>query len=94
MVMKREKVNNKYTKKQLEVDFIADLGSKRYYIQSAHSLSSIEKINQEIVSLLNIDDSLKKIIIVKDRIKPFLDENGILTINLFDFLLNKKSLDL
>lgn len=94
MVMKREKVNNKYTKKQLEVDFIANLGSKRYYIQSAHSLSSIEKINQEIVSLLNIDDSLKKIIIVKDRIKPFLDENGILTINLFDFLLNKKSLDL
>ena len=55
---------------------------------------SIEKINQEKASLLNIDDSFKKIIIVKDRIKPFLDENGILTINLFDFLLNKESLDL
>ena len=56
MVMKREKVNNKYTKKQLEVDFIANLGSKRYYIQSAHSLPSIEKINQEKASLLNIDE--------------------------------------
>lgn len=93
MVIKRENVNNKDIKKQLEVDFIANLGSKRYYIQSAYSLPSIEKINQEKASLLNIDDSFKKIIIVKDRIKPFLDENGILTINLFDFLLNKESLD-
>ncbi|EFQ48193.1 ATP-binding protein [Lactobacillus iners] len=94
MVMKRENINNKDTKKQLEVDFIANLGSKRYYIQSAYSLPSIEKINQEKASLLHIDDSFKKIIIVKDRIKPFLDENGILTINLFDFLLDKNSLDL
>ena len=93
MVMKREN-NNKDTKKQLEVDFIANLGSKRYYIQSAYSLPSIEKVNQEKASLLNIDDSFKKIIIVKDRIKPFLDENGILTLNLFDFLLDKHSLDL
>lgn len=94
MVMKRENINNKDIKKQLEVDFIANLGSKRYYIQSAYSLPSIEKINQEKASLLHIDDSFKKIIIVKDRIKPFLDENGILTINLFDFLLDKNSLDL
>lgn len=94
MVMKRENVNNKDIKKQLEVDFIANLGNKRYYIQSEYSLPSIEKINQEKASLLNIDDSFKKIIIVKDRIKPFLDENGILTINLFDFLLNEESLDL
>lgn len=94
MVIKRENINNKDIKKQLEVDFIANLGGKRYYIQSAYSLPSIEKINQEKASLLNIDDSFKKIIIVKDRIKPFLDENGILTINLFDFLLNKESLDL
>ena len=93
MVMKRENVNNKDIKKQLEVDFIANLGSKRYYIQSAYSLPSAGKTNQEKASLLNIDDSFKKIIIVKDRIKPFLDENGILTINLFDFLLNKESLD-
>lgn len=94
MVIKRESNKNKDIKKQLEVDFIANLGNKRYYIQSAYSLQSIEKINQEKASLLNIDDSFKKIIIVKDRITPFLDENGILTINLFDFLLNKESLDL
>ena len=94
MVMKRENVKNKDIKKQLEVDFIANLGSKRYYIQSAYSLPSIEKTNQEKVSLLNIDDSFKKMMIVKDRVKPFLDENGILTMNLFDFLLNKESLDL
>jgi len=94
MVIKRESNKNKDIKKQLEVDFIANLGNKRYYIQSPYSLQSIEKINQEKASLLNIDDSFKKIIIVKDRITPFLDENGILTINLFDFLLNKESLDL
>ena len=94
MVIKRESNKNKDIKKQLEVDFIANLGNKRYYIQSAYSLPSIEKINQEKASLLNIDDSFKKIIIVKDRVKPFLDENGILTINLFDFLLDKDSLDL
>lgn len=94
MVLKRENdKNNKDIKKQLEVDFIANFGSKRYYIQSAYSLPSMEKINQERVSLLNIDDSFKKIIIVKERIKPFLDEHGILTINLFDFLLNKASLE-
>ncbi len=94
MVIKRESKKNKDIKKQLEVDFIANLGDKRYYIQSAYSLPSIEKINQEKASLLNIDDSFKKVIIVKDRIKPFLDENGILTINLFDFLLDKDNLDL
>ncbi|NVP23602.1 ATP-binding protein [Treponema phagedenis] len=95
MVIKRENdKNNKDIKKQLEVDFIANLGSKRYYIQSAYSLPSIEKINQEKASLLNIDDSFKKIIIVKDKVKPFLDEHGILTINLFDFLLDKDSLDI
>ena len=95
VVMTREKdKNDKDVRKQREVDFIANLGTKRYYIQSAYSLPSAEKAEQEKKSLLNIDDSFKKIIIVKDRIKPFLDENGILTINLFDFLLDKDSLDL
>ena len=94
MVVKREKdKNNKDIKKQLEVDFIANLGSKRYYIQSAYRLPSVEKMNQEKASLLTIDDSFKKIIIVNDRVKPFLDKHGILTMNLFDFLLNKESLD-
>lgn len=94
-VIKREYgSNDKDVKKQLEVDFIANLGSKKYYIQSAYSLSSKEKLEQEKASLINIDDSFKKIIVVKDRIKPSLDEHGILTINLFDFLLDMDSLDL
>lgn len=94
MVMTREKdKNDKDIRKQREVDFIANIGTKRYYIQSAYSLQSLEKAEQEKKSLLNIDDSFKKIIIVKDRVKAFLDDNGIVTINLFDFLLNKDSLD-
>ncbi len=94
-VIKRESgPNDKDVKKQLEVDFIANLGSKKYYIQSAYSLPSKEKFEQEKASLINIDDSFKKIIVIKDRIKPLLDEHGILTINLFDFLLDMDSLDL
>lgn len=94
VVMTREKdKNDRDVRKQREVDFIANLGTKRYYIQSAYSLPSAEKAEQEKKSLLNIDDSFKKIIIVKDRVKAFLDDNGIVTINLFDFLLNKDSLD-
>ena len=94
VVMTREKdKNDKDVRKQREVDFIANLGTKRYYIQSAYSLQSLEKAEQEKKSLLNIDDSFKKIIIVKDRVKAFLDDNGIVTINLFDFLLNKDSLN-
>ena len=94
-VIKRENgPNDKDVKKQLEVDFIANLGSKKYYIQSAYSIPSKKKLEQEKASLINIDDSFKKIMVVKDRIKPSLDEHGILTINLFDFLLDIDSLDL
>lgn len=94
-VIKRENgPNDKDLKKQLEVDFIANLGSKKYYIQSAYSIPSKKKLEQEKASLINIDDSFKKIMVVKDRIKPSLDEHGILTINLFDFLLDIDSLDL
>ena len=80
-------------KKQLEVDFIANLGSKRYYIQSALSLSTEEKVKQEKVSLININDSFKKIILVKDIIKVKRDEDGIVTMNVYDFLLNDNSLE-
>lgn len=94
VVMTREKdKNDKDVRNKREVDFIANLGTKRHYIQSAYSLPSVEKTEQEKASLLNIDDSFKKIIIVKDRVKAFLDDNGIVTMNLFDFLLNKDSLD-
>ena len=84
---KRERV-------QLEIDFIATLGSKKYYLQSALSLPDEDKVKQEQAPLLNVHDSFKKIIIVKDITKPQRDENGIVTINLYDFLLNENSLDL
>jgi predicted AAA+ superfamily ATPase len=83
-----------FEKKQLEVDFVANLGRKRYYIQSALSLPTEEKIEQENASLLNINDSFKKIIITKDIIKTRSDENGITTISLYNFLLNDNSLEL
>lgn len=79
--------------KHLEIDFVANLGSRRIYIQSAFQMPNAEKIKQEKASLLAIKDSFKKIIIVKDVIKPFQDEDGILTIGLFDFLQNSNSLE-
>lgn len=83
-----------YEKKRLEVDFIANKGSLKYYIQSAYSLPSDSKIRQEKSSLLNINDSFKKIIIVKDVIKPKIDDNGIVSMSLYDFLLDENSLSL
>ncbi|MCI1732981.1 MAG: ATP-binding protein [Bacteroidales bacterium] len=79
---------------QYEVDFVANMGSKRYYIQSALNISDPEKMSQETFSLNHIPDSFKKIIIVKDDISPWHNERGILILSLFDFLLNPDSLDL
>ena len=79
-----------WQRKQLEVDFVVNEGSQRYYIQSALALPDEEKRKQEMASLLRINDSFKKIIIVKDDIKPWTDENGILTIGLIDFLMDVK----
>ena len=84
----------KWSRTQLEVDFIANLGSKKYYVQSALSIPDREKEIQESRSLMNINDSFKKIIIVKDHIMPRRNEDGILTIGLFDFLRKEDSLDL
>lgn len=78
----------------LEIDFVANLGRHRYYIQSAYSLPTPEKLAQEKASLLALGDSFKKIIITKDIIRPTNDDNGILTIGLFDFLLDENSLKL
>jgi predicted AAA+ superfamily ATPase len=86
--------DGKWSRTQLEVDFIASLGSKKYYVQSALSIPNREKEIQESRSLMNINDSFKKIIIVKDHIMPRRNEEGILTIGLFDFLLKEESLDL
>ncbi len=80
-------------KPKYEVDFIVNLGNKKYYIQSAYQMNNEEKISQETKSLRNIYDSFKKIIIVKDNIKTRIDENGIITMGLYDFLLNENSLD-
>ncbi|WP_156683097.1 ATP-binding protein [Oceanivirga miroungae] len=80
--------NNKSKRVQLEVDFVINRGNIRYYIQSAFDLSSEEKKEQERNSLKRIDDSFKKIIIVKDNIVPRYDEYGIYYIGIKDFLLN------
>ena len=85
--------NGRLIRKQLEVDFVVNQGSQRYYIQSAFAMPTLEKEAQESASLLLINDSFKKIIIVKDDIKPKRNEQGILTIGLKDFLLDKNSLD-
>ena len=79
---------------QLEIDFIATLGSRKYYIQSAFSLPDAEKIKQEKTPLLNVRDSFKKIIIVHDTLNIRRDDDGITTMNIYDFLLNEHSLDM
>ncbi len=77
---------------QLEIDFICNKGSRRYYIQSAYALPTEEKREQECRSLIKVDDSFKKIVVTKDGPAPYYDNNGILTMNVYDFLLNKDSL--
>lgn len=85
--------NGKVIKKQLEVDFVCNLGSARYYIQSAYSLPDEAKRTQEIRPFRKINDSFKKIVVTKDIIAPYYDEYGILTMNIYDFLLNPRSLE-
>lgn len=79
--------------RQLEVDFVANKGNRRYYIQSAYSCYDEEKRSQILFPLLKIRDSFRKIIITADSTPPWIDENGVLTINMIDFLLDEKSLD-
>ncbi len=86
--------NDKVVRKQFEVDFVCNKGSKRYYVQSAFSVPDSEKMQQESNSLLRIDDSFKKIIVVKDTPAPWYTEEGILVIGVYDFLLKTDSLDL
>jgi len=86
--------DGKSVRKQLEVDFVCNKGSKRYYIQSAFSIPDREKMEQESNLLLRIDDSFKKIIVVKDLPAPTYTEDGILVISVYDFLLNSNSLDM
>lgn len=86
--------NGKVVRKRLEVDFVCNRGNQRYYIQSAFSIPDNEKMKQEQKSLIHIGDSFKKIIVVKDRIKLWRNEEGIVVMGIMDFLLNPNSLEL
>ena len=78
----------------MEIDFIANKGDKRYYIQSAYEISNEEKIRQELQSFRNVDDSFKKIIIQRIPTKPWYNEQGVLYMSIMDFLLNPDSLEI
>lgn len=84
----------KQQRSNYEIDFICNAGSKRYYIQSAYRMENDDKIKQEKSSLLKVDDSFKKIIIVGDEMPVTRDDNGITIINIYDFLLKSNSLEL
>ena len=93
VVIIAENKAGKVTRKQLEVDFICNMGSSRYYIQSAYSIPDDEKMLQETRPFRKIDDSFKKIIVTKDMVPKHYDEHGILTLNIYDFLLDAASLE-
>ena len=80
----------KKLRKQLEVDFVVNRGDERYYIQSALSIAEPEKRKQEIASLIRIPDSFKKIVITRDYIKTWRDENGIQYVGVEQFMLDNK----
>jgi len=83
----------KSTRTQLEVDFVANRGSQRYYIQSALAIPDEGKRLQETASLRGIGDSFRKIVVVRDHIMPWHDENGILYLGIEDFLLNEDAMN-
>lgn len=87
-------ISSNKVRQQLEVDFVCNKGSKRYYVQSAFAIPDEQKLKQEVRSLQHIDDSFKKIIVVKDTPAYWYTEDGILVIGIYDFLLNTDSLDL
>ena len=86
--------NGKKIRIQLEIDFVANKGSKRYYIQSALSVADEEKRKQEINSLIRVSDSFKKIVVVKDDVIPWHDEQGILYLGIEQFLLEENAMDI
>lgn len=90
----RRDSEGRQSRSQLEIDFVCNLGSKRYYIQSAYRKVDEAKIEQEEASLRRVDDSFKKIIIVGADILVRRSDAGITTMGIYDFLLNPDSLDL
>lgn len=89
-----ERSEGKKTKKQCEIDFIANLGAKKYYIQSALNVSEPSKMETELRPLKNTKDFFRKMIVSKTSMKPWTDEDGILHLGLYEFLLNENSLEL
>ena len=94
VVMNEVDKNGKKIRKQLEVDFVCNKGSKRFYIQSAYALSDKEKMEQEQRSLMNTGDGFKKIIITKDAVAPLYNDEDILVMSVYDFLLNPDSMEI
>ena len=94
VVMNEVDKNGKKIRKQLEVDFVCNKGSKIFYIQSAYALPDKEKMEQEQRSLVNTGDGFKKIIITKDAVAPLYNEEGILVMSVYDFLLNPDSMEI
>ena len=94
LVDTRVNEDGKSIHRQLEVDFVINKGSNRYYIQSAFALPDREKIEQEQASLVRIPDSFKKMIVVGDNIRVWRNEEGITIMGIFQFMLNENSLDL
>ena len=93
IIIDKKNKEGKTERRELEVDFVCNEGYRRWYIQSAWRMDDEDKRTQETESLRRIDDSFRKIIIVGDRQPRYQDENGILYLSLFDFLLDENSLD-
>jgi predicted AAA+ superfamily ATPase len=94
IVVNEKNENGVSQRKQLEVDFVCNRGFKRYYIQSALALPTQEKIDQEFNSLLRINDSFQKMVIVGGLAPTYQNDNGIIVMNIFDFLMNEDSLSI
>lgn len=94
VVQVREMENNSKIRKRLEIDFVANKGSRRYYLQSAFAIPDQEKMNQEQESLIRVSDSFKKIIITSTNSPLWRNERGITIMSIYDFLLNEDSLEM
>ena len=94
MVPVRVIENDSHISKKLEIDFIANKGSRRYYLQSAFAIPDQEKMNQEQESLIRVSDSFKKIIITGTNSPLWRNERGITIMSIYDFLLNEDSLEM
>ena len=92
-VQERNKKNGKVERKQLEIDFVASDGDKRYYVQSALTVGEADKRKQELRPLEKVGDFFKKVIVTSDLMLPSREENGVVVMNILDFLLNEESLE-